>query len=127
MNADGSGQHRLTYPPKGTEDITADWSPMGPGLPLLVLHRGVRIRSGSCVPDGTGLRQLTPYCRPGRGIPKCKADDRSAPREPHSGTPPRPRRLNAVNVALSGKTPGRFRPQTLSPEVAAACRPVISR
>ena len=25
--------------------------------------------------DGTGLRRLTPYCRSGRGIPKCRADD----------------------------------------------------
>lgn len=87
MNADGSGQHRLTHPPKGTEDITADWSPDGSRIafaraPSRGAHSIWVVRA-----DGTGLLQLTPYCGPGRGMPKCKADDRSATERAAFGHP----------------------------------------
>ena len=126
MNADGSGQHRLTHPPVGTEDMTADWSPDGvPDCLRSCPMRGAHSISGFVRADGTGFR-LTPCCPPGRGIPKCRADDRSATERAAFGYATRPRRPNAINVALSGKTSGRLRPQNLSPEVAGACRRVIS-
>jgi TolB protein len=75
INADGSAVHKLTHPAKGTEDITSDWSPEGSRIvfaraPSRGAHSIWVVRA-----DGTGLRRLTPFCRPGRGIPKCRADD----------------------------------------------------
>lgn len=75
MNADGTGVRKLTHPPRGTEDINADWSPDGSRIvfaraPSSGVHSIWVVR-----PNGTGLRRLTPNCAPGVGIPECPADD----------------------------------------------------
>ena len=75
MNADGTSVGKITHPPNGTEDTNPDWSPDGSRIvfsraPSTGAHSIWTVR-----PDGAGLRRLTPYCRPGAGIPKCAADD----------------------------------------------------
>jgi TolB protein len=75
MNADGTGVHKITHPPNGTEDTDPDWSPDGS---LIVFARAPAKGAYSIwvvKPDGTDLRRLTPYCPPGVGIPECPADD----------------------------------------------------
>jgi len=75
VNADGSDATRITHPPRGTEDVTPDWSPDGTRIvfaraPATGVHSIWTVKA-----DGTDLRRLTPPCAPGRGIPACPADD----------------------------------------------------
>jgi Tol biopolymer transport system component len=74
-NPDGSGIRRITRPPNGTEDSNPDWSPDGTRI-VFVRAPSVGVHSLWTVSGrGTGLRRLTPPCPPGRGIPRCDADD----------------------------------------------------
>ena len=74
-NADGSGIHKLTHPRNGTEDTRPDWQPNG----LHVVFERIPSRGAHSIwtaaADGALARRLTPPCPPGRGIPRCRADD----------------------------------------------------
>jgi len=78
INADGSGERRVTHPPEGTFDDQPDWSPSGS---LLVFARCATdsvcsiytVRS-----DGGGLRRLSPPCPAGAIPPKCEDDNNMA-------------------------------------------------
>jgi TolB protein len=72
-NADGSNQHKLTHAPNGFEDDHPSWRPDGSSI---VFQRCPSTGDGSCAifatrPDGSHLRQLSPYCPPGGKLPKC--------------------------------------------------------
>jgi TolB protein len=72
-NADGSHERKLTHAPNGFEDDHASWSPNGSSI---AFQRCPSTGDGSCAifavrPDGSHLRQLSRYCRPGGKLPKC--------------------------------------------------------
>jgi Tol biopolymer transport system component len=74
-NSDGSGVQRLTHPPNGTEDTSADWSPDGKRIVFVRQPPKGVYSIWTVATDGSDLRRLTPPCPPGIGIPKCPADD----------------------------------------------------
>lgn len=78
INADGSGEVRVTHPPKGTFDDQPDWAPNGS---LLVFARCAT--DSVCAiytvqPDGGGLTRLSPPCPAGAIPPKCEDDNNTA-------------------------------------------------
>jgi TolB protein len=75
INPDGSGERRITHPPRGMYDDQPDWSPDGS---LIAFTR--------CIPDkicavytvhadGSALRRLSPPCPSGAIPPKCEDDN----------------------------------------------------
>lgn len=75
MNPDGSGVHKITHPPNGTEDTHPDWSPDGSRIVFARAPSKGAVSIWSVAADGTHLRRISPPCPPGGGIPKCPADD----------------------------------------------------
>jgi Tol biopolymer transport system component len=69
--SDGTGEHQVTHPPKGTVDDQPDWAPHGS---LIVFERCPR--NGSCRlytinADGSGMAAVSPPCSRGA---KCGGD-----------------------------------------------------
>jgi Tol biopolymer transport system component len=74
INPDGSGQARITRPPKGFVDDQPDWSPDGK---LLAFTRCVLDHLCSVYvvdADGTNLRRISPPCPGNAEPPKCEDD-----------------------------------------------------
>ena len=72
VNPDGTGETRITHPPKGMVDDQPDWSPDGK---LIAFTRC--FVNGACGiyvmhADGTGLKRLSAPCK--AGPPKCEDD-----------------------------------------------------
>lgn len=75
MNSDGSDVQKVTHPPNGTEDTDPDWSPDGSRIVFARAPSKGAHSLWTVAADGTHLRRISPPCPPGRGIPKCRADD----------------------------------------------------
>jgi Tol biopolymer transport system component len=74
VNADGSGQTRITRPPKGFVDDQPDWSPDGK---LIAFTRCVIDHLCSVYlvhADGTGLKRVSPPCPGNLDPPRCEDD-----------------------------------------------------
>jgi Tol biopolymer transport system component len=75
IQPDGSGETRITHPPKGFFDDQPDWSPDG----SLIAFTRCPANSGSCAvyvvrANGSGLRRLSPPCPPKATPPQCEDD-----------------------------------------------------
>src|SRR5262245_34846066 len=74
INPDGSGESRITRPPKGFFDDQPDWSPDGK---LLAFTRCIVDHLCSVYvvnADGTGLKRISPPCPGNADPPKCEDD-----------------------------------------------------
>ena len=88
MNADGTGQRRLTDPEEGTMDLDPSWSPDGQQIAFTTDRDGpfgiYVIRA-----DGTDLRQLTDATASDE-LPDWSPDGRRIAFSSARGAPPRP-------------------------------------
>ena len=70
VNSDGSGERKVTHVARGLHDDFPDWAPDGSRI---VFQRcgGPNCHIWSVLPDGRGLRRLSPSCPRRPGTPKC--------------------------------------------------------
>jgi Tol biopolymer transport system component len=70
VNSDGSGERKVTHVARGLHDDFPDWAPDGSRI---VFQRcgGASCHIWSVLPDGRGLRRLSPSCPRRPGTPKC--------------------------------------------------------
>jgi TolB protein len=74
-NADGTGAHRITQPPNGTEDAFPFWSPDGRQIVFQRQPPTGAYSIWTIGADGRHPHRVTPPCAPGKDIPTCPADD----------------------------------------------------
>lgn len=72
VNSDGSGERKVTHVARGTVDDEPDWSPHGSRIVFQRCRSSCHI--WSILPDGRGLRMLSPSCPHGSAPPKCPDD-----------------------------------------------------